>query len=352
MDIKFFFIFLTILLFSYLVVHFFKNNKILIDKPDFSFHKKLAYSKNNNNDLIPLCGGFILLISVLFFFENTIVSNIVKFFSILIYFLGFLSDVNKITKPVLRFIIQILIISLFVIITDIKILDLRSEFLNKILALDFVSYVFVIFCILIILNGSNFIDGININLLVYYLLILLILINLSFSHDFNLSADIYILFIILIVLTIYNFSGKLYMGDSGAYLLSFLICFFIIKFHNEYNFISPYFICLLLWYPAFETFFSISRRLKSNHAVSNPDIKHLHQLLYLYFQIKFNKNKINSSFISILINAYNLMVFFVCAHYFNCTKIQILFIFFNIAIYLTLYIKLLTIVKKLQIKKL
>lgn len=338
--------FLITSLFSYIVVIFFKKNQILIDKPSFSFHKTLVDKKNINN--VPLCGGFILLITTLFFFEDTDLIKKVKLFSILIFFLGFLSDINKISKPVLRFAIQISIVLIFIILSDIKILDLRSEFFNKILALDFAPYIFATFCILIILNGSNFIDGVNINLLSYYFVVLLILIYLSFFQNFLLNKNIYILSIILFSLILFNFFGKLYMGDSGSYLLSFLMCFFIIEFHNLHKFTSPYFICLLLWYPAFETFFSITRRLKSNYPVSHPDIKHLHQLLFLYFQKKLKKKQFNSSLVSVLINSYNLIVFFICVHFSNLTILQILFVFLNIAIYLTLYIKLSIMVKKIR----
>ena len=328
--------FLITLFFTRNLIILLKKKNFFIDQPNFSFHKKFIINNNNN---VPLCGGFILLIATFFFFDNNITSLQLKLFSFFIFFLGFLSDINKINKPTLRLIIQIFLVLLFVIILDIKILDLRSEFLNRILALHVASYFFVTFCILIVINGGNFIDGINLNLISYYLAVILILIYLSVFKNLELNENIYILFIISIVLAFYNYTAKLFMGDSGAYLLSFLSSFYLIDFYGLNKFISPYFICLLLWYPAFETFFSIVRRLKKKNLVSNPDVLHLHQLIYLFISKKFKK-KVNSSQISILINTYNLIIFFICSYYIDLTKFQLVFIFLNIAIYLAIYIKL------------
>ena len=51
------------------------------------------------------------------------------------------------------------------------------------------------------------------------------------------------------------------MGDNGSYLISFFTAIFLIEVSNDNQFLSPYFIAVLLWYPAFENFFSLSRRL-------------------------------------------------------------------------------------------
>ena len=44
-------------------------------------------------------------------------------------------------------------------------------FLDSILHNDYINYLFVTFCVLIIINGSNFIDGMNTLCVGYYLLI-------------------------------------------------------------------------------------------------------------------------------------------------------------------------------------
>ena len=57
---------------------------------------------------------------------------------------------------------------------------------------------FTSFCLIIVINGTNFIDGINLNALTYYLLITVVLYFLSFEFNLELS-DIDILKLILII---------------------------------------------------------------------------------------------------------------------------------------------------------
>ena len=52
------------------------------------------------------------------------------------------------------------------------------------------------------------------------------------------------------------------MGDSGAYILGLFFGFTLIHFSNDNIDISPIYILVLLWYPAFENLFSILRKLK------------------------------------------------------------------------------------------
>ena len=56
-------------------------------------------------------------------------------------------------------------------------------------------------------------------------------------------------------------NNKLFMGDSGAYVLGTICGYLLIKVHGENQEISPYFIILLFWYPCFENLFSIIRKI-------------------------------------------------------------------------------------------
>ena len=79
---------------------------------------------------------------------------------------------------------------------DIRILQTRIDILDDILKLDFFSFFFTAFCLLILINGSNFIDGINCNLITYYLLITGIIFLIKGPNiNFNLS-NIYLYIII------------------------------------------------------------------------------------------------------------------------------------------------------------
>ena len=134
----------------------------------------------------------------------------------------------------------------------------------------------------------------------------------------------------------FNIFGKCFLGDGGAYLISFLAGYFLIKFYNLNLFISPYFIALLLWYPAFETLFSLIRRSASKFNVSSADNLHLHHLILFYLKTKLLNNYINS-IVSVLIIFYNFLIFIISLNFVNNSKIMIILIFVNVLNYITLY---------------
>ena len=78
-------------------------------------------------------------------------------------------------------------------------------------------------------------------------------------------------------------------------MISIFMSIFIIKFININKDISPLLALNLLWYPAFENLFSISRRILKKNNVSSPDKQHLHQIIFLYIK---SKNLINVSFLN------------------------------------------------------
>jgi UDP-N-acetylmuramyl pentapeptide phosphotransferase/UDP-N-acetylglucosamine-1-phosphate transferase len=150
----------------------------------------------------------------------------------------------------------------------------------------------------------------------------------------------YYLLISLSVFYIFNMFNKIYLGDSGSYLLSFFIGILLINLSNinEAN-ISPLFIALLLWYPAFENLFSIIRKILQHRKIYEADNLHLHHIIFSFFKKKFkNKNLIiASSLTGNTINFYNLLIFVLSLNYINSTKSLIVIIGVNILIYIFTY---------------
>ena len=132
--------------------------------------------------------------------------------------------------------------------------------------------------------------------------------------------------------------GLTFLGDGGAYIIALLTGYLFIANFNLNITISPYYIALLLWYPAFENLFSLSRRLLLNRKVSKPDNLHLHQLIYLQMKkIPIKNYKIINSISSFVILFYNLLIFIIATKYFSSTKILANLIMLNLIIYLALY---------------
>ena len=267
----------SLLIFILLINKYFKYRQILISETG-DIHQKFA-SKSK----IPLTGGIFILLGYLYFFNENIFSFI--FFSFIIFALGIFSDLKFIKSAKKKFLIQILLILSYVIFNDVQINDTRVIFLDSILQKNYINHLFVTFCILIIINGSNFIDGMNTLCVGYYLLIIVIIFYLQLNEVLN-TNNISVSYIFTLILFVYllNLTNQLYLGDSGSYLLGFSFSIFLISIYNWNQHISPFFIVLLLWYPSYENLFSIVRKNVLNRSPMYPDAKHTHQLVFFYIK--------------------------------------------------------------------
>ena len=296
-------------------------------------HQKLA-----GKESIPLIGGVII-----FFFYNFQLINIDNnfiIFSFLILVLGILSDNNLLKSPKLRLLFQALILLTYVFVSNINIIDLKNELINNLLSLKYFNLFFTSFCLLILINGSNFIDGLDGLNLGYFLIIIIVLLHLDNSYELDLDKKLLLKILIFVsFLLLFNFLNFLYLGDSGSYLLGFIFGIFLINLDFNNHYISPYFIALLLWYPAFENLFSIVRKKFFKKNPLDPDNLHFHQLLFNFIQKSKNKfiskyaNPISSSMIII----YNFIIFLSSTKYVNYSKVLFIFLFGNILMYLIIY---------------
>ena len=323
------------ILLSFIMIYFFNKKNFLLDQINTSKHKKLTI--HNPSSKIVLCGGIIIFINSTFFFDSEL--YMVKIFSFFILTIGILSDINKLNSPTFRIIFQFFFVLLFLLFfKELAISDLRIIFINNIFEIKLVSIFFTIFCILILINGTNFLDGLNTLVIGYYILVFTTLIITSREFDLYINPNIFYLIVFSSVVFLFNFFNKIYLGDAGSYLISFLAAFFILDFFSKNDFVSPYFICLLLWYPAFENLFSILRRFFIKKKVDQADQDHLHQMIYCFIR---NKNYLDKEYIntgtSMLINGFNFLIFMLAYKYYNYTETIVVFIFFNIFIYFLLY---------------
>ena len=320
----------TILLLIYLIF------KILFKNLKSKFHEK--HQKLAGKELIPLVGGIVMFCYYSYTFSFNDPNYF--FFSFLILLLGIFSDNNLLQSPKLRLILQSIILFLFLYFSDLQINDLRNNFLNEILSNYYIGIFLTTFCLLVLINGSNFIDGLDgLNLGYFFLVILIIIFASNKFEIFVDSEQLQIIFLIISFLLILNLMNYLYLGDSGSYLIGFIFGVLLIDLNNNNYFISPYFIALLLWYPAFENLFSIIRKRITKKNPLKPDNLHFHQLLFSF--LKKSNNKIIKEYSncasSFLIIFYNMIIFIFGVSFINHTKILLLIIIFNVLNYLVIY---------------
>ena len=328
-----FYLICLIALFFY-INQFFIEKNILISETGDRHQKFASVSK------VPLTGGILLFLGFSSFINENILSLI--FFSLLIMILGICSDLKLIESAFKRFLFQISIVLSFVILNNILLFDTRIDLLDQFLEIELINYLFVSFCILIVLNGSNFIDGLNTLNIGYFfyigLILLILVVNNEIIYD-QFSLLYFIIFIFLIFLL--NFFNKIFLGDSGSYLFGFIFSVLLIEMYNLNSNLSPFFIILLLWYPCYETLFSIIRKNIFNRSPMKPDSNHLHQLIFFYLKKKFNLKILYSNILSAnVINIYNFAVFFGALKFISHSLVLIFLILLNLTIYTVIYFKL------------
>ena len=322
----------------YIIIIFLIN--LFISKSNFlKSHSGFMHQKFLNNS-IPLTGGIFILLPIFLLFYNFYPYMIMSFF--LLFLLGLFSDLNILAKAKYRFLIQFIIISMFVIFTQLEVLPSRIEYIDNKFQNTFYSYFFTVFCLMVLINGSNFIDGLNGLFLGYNIIILLVLINLDLLGLVGINNEsFYILLSILSFLLLLNFSNKLFMGDGGAYSLSFLLGYILITIYNKNQIVSPYFIIVLLWYPCFENLFSILRKFLINKNPMKPDNSHLHHYLYMLIKKKLGLNNLLSNNLSsLMINSFNLFIFYFASLNLYHTQTQLIILFLSIITYLIIFFTL------------
>jgi UDP-N-acetylmuramyl pentapeptide phosphotransferase/UDP-N-acetylglucosamine-1-phosphate transferase len=330
---KYLYIFLLPII-IYLINRLLKKKSLLMNYSG-EIHQKFTIKEN-----IPLSGGILILSSFyLYFYDYSDVFNLHLF---LIFLLGLSADLKIIKSAQKRFIFQIIILYLFIDFIDMSIFDTRILYLDKLLTNPIFNNLFVLFCVLIVVNGTNFIDGLNTNVLGYYIIVSLILYKINFFYILNLSNSQWVGWIMcLVIFYFFNLFKLLFIGDNGAYVLGLIYSYLLIHLYNIDQNISPFFIILLLWYPCFEILFSIIRKFKLNKSPIKPDNNHFHQLIFLYFKdsLKF-KTLISNNLGANVINLYNLIILYIGSLSVRDTQFQITLIILNVLVYVFVYIKL------------
>ena len=323
-------IFLIILIFNFLLNKF----DLIKDKKDTSLHKRFIENKFEP----PFSGGIFIILLIVIYLDASL---IFKFLILTIFFIGFFSDLNLFKSINLRFYLQFILVVLTLYFSDLYIQSIRIEFIDNLLNNYFFKVFLTTFCVLILINGSNFLDGVNTLVIGYYALVLYFVSTIDSPNISFISDDfINLLIFSLIILLVLNCFNQLLLGDNGSYLVSVFVGIYLIDLTNNNVLISPYFVMNLLWYPAYETLFSIIRKVLTKKSALSPDNLHLHQLVYLYVKDKISNKYHANSLSGVMINIYNLVIFYFASQDYSNTKYQLLLFSLSFIIYNFLYLTL------------
>jgi len=273
-------------------------NLIIFLNIDFIIKKYGVYDypdkiRKTHKKKTSLSGGLIIFLNILviiycysfqgsqfenlikYFFNNNIIYLFLFLFYLTVIFLfGFFDDKFNISAN--KKIIFLLIFIFFLISLDssLVISKINFSFSNDVFYLKELNFFFTVLCFLLFINAFNMFDGINLQSGLYSIYIFIIF--FYFSEDFLFL----IILIPLVAFLYFNFKNKIFLGNSGSYLIGFLISYFTIKMFNNFNNIFSDEIFLLMLMPGFDMLRLFIFRLlnKKNPFVS--DNNHFHHLLY------------------------------------------------------------------------
>ncbi|OJG79212.1 UDP-N-acetylglucosamine:undecaprenyl-P N-acetylglucosaminyl 1-P transferase [Enterococcus ratti] len=260
----------------------------MVDKPN---------ERRINKIPMPSAGGLPIfvsfVVSTLLFFQDIIpkfyILPILLAASVIIV-TGILDDKFELTPK--QKTIGILIAALVIyFIADIHIDSVTLPFFGHI-ELGWFSFPVTIFWIFGITNAVNLIDGLD-GLATGISLIGLITIGII-GYFFLHASTVYIPIVIFcLVASIigffpYNFyPAKIYLGDTGALFLGFMMAVLSLQGLKNVTFVSSISLLIVMGVPVSDTFFAIIRRKANRVSFSTADKKHLHhRLLSLGFTHK------------------------------------------------------------------
>ena len=272
-----------------------------------SFTKPQAFHESP----ISTAGGVCIFFSLLIvYFDFLLFKNIVFLeylsFCTLFFILGLIDDIKIDIKPAIRLVLMIIFLIILIQYNNFYLHKTGIEFLNNWIENSKIfSLIFICLCFLFVINGANLIDGYNGLLGLHSLIILVNLFLINYlSKNADLASLLFFGILILIIFLTFNFpKAKIFLGDSGSYLLGAFIAISAVKTSIANPTISPFYFCIILFYLFFEVFFSFFRKLiKEKIPPLDPDQKHLHMLLYKML-VKKNNDKLKSNYlVSIIIN--------------------------------------------------
>lgn len=248
------------------------------DKPN---HRKV------HSRIMPRLGGLAIFLS---FILGTIIINpgVVPYGgyhvpivvgSIIIILTGILDDIKEIS-PKLKLAGQVAAAAVIVVYGGLKVEFINLPFGGQI-DFGYLSIPLTMIWIIGITNAINLIDGLDglaggVSSIALF----------SIAGMSVVMGNQYVTIVALIVAAstvgflVYNFHpAKIFMGDTGALFLGYIIAVLSLLGYKNVTFISLIIPVIILGVPISDTFFAIIRRLVNKQPLSAPDKSHLHHCL-------------------------------------------------------------------------
>ena len=202
---------------------------------------------------------------------------------------GISEDIGKEIKPSLRIVAGFASGFVAVFLTGSWITGIEVPYFDLLLAIPIMAIPLSAFASTTIAHSFNLIDGLNglcsgLSILAFFFFGLLAFVcgDAEIVSTMALAVSCVLGFWLINVTT-----GRIFLGDAGAYFLGHTAAWTAIVLASRYPIISPWALFLGLIYPISETLITIGRRRLAGTQISAPDNKHLHHLVYRWILDRF-----------------------------------------------------------------
>ena len=238
---------------------------------------------------IPRVGGLLFLSSffvTFIFIEISYLKLILPLLigSLIIFLFSFYEDLKQSLSPYFRLII--LFIGSFVFVFFSKLPNINISILQLIKDYEILKILLFILSLMLLMNGFNFIDGLNGLSSFNFISIMssILYIGHSYNDNFIVKLSTFII-IFAIFIFLLNFPyGKIFLGDSGSYIYALFSGALIIYLFERHSQLPTLLAMVILSYPITEMLFSIFRKIYVKYSPLRPDVNHLHHLVFKKLQ--------------------------------------------------------------------
>ena len=243
-------------------------------------------SKIHQNS-VPITGGLILFFSTAFTFIYQIYFEQEKFFILnsylLLFFLIGIFDDKFNLNAYIR-ITFVLLISIFFILSqnDFIIEKIYFEILNSEFYFGKAKIFITLLCILLLYVAMNMADGIN-GLIIFLSIFSILVLKLIISSN-NLNILDISTILTLLILSYFNFTNKLFLGNSGTTLLASYLIFSTIEI-NYYSQINVFSVISIFLIIGIDMVRLIISRISSKKNPFMRDQNHFHYILLRKFDL-------------------------------------------------------------------
>ena len=237
---------------------------------------------------------------------------------------GLIEDFGKEFHPKFRLVFCFIapILAIFLLNTCIN--RVNVPYIDVALSFSIVAFLITVGATMALSQAYNLIDGLN-GLSAGFSIISL---TCMLAINQKLGQSDLVLICALFIATISGFwlvnilTGRIFLGDSGAYFVGFVVAWLAILTTNANPTLSAWAILLSTIHPVIEIFHTIFRRVRFRYGVLRADKKHMHHLVKKLVDLKLSaKDQSRNSLSSLIILSASLPAAIIAFNFYDNTLV-------------------------------